>query len=218
MEKLFGFLPKRTAILILILVVLALALYSISFFRDKRKPLPNPVVFFSPSPSPATSIQANLVNRNKISVLQKSEIGKTTSEEVEKKYEILKKQTLEDGGARYSIASSLDARPNEIVLRNNRATFERTILLTDDLSFQYPKSSELIQQFGQPNKIIQGSSFYGYNVKTYIYPDLGLAFIAEEGSENVFEVQTFIPVSFDEYMQKYGGDIVEGGNPVEHPL
>lgn len=218
MEKLFGFLPKRTMTLVLILFVSVLFLYAISFFRNNEKPPPNPVIFFRPSPSPVDSIQANLVNRNKISVLQKSEIGKTTSEEVEKKYETLKKQALEDGSTRYAIASPLDARPNEIVLRNNRAVFERTILLTDDPGFKYPKSSELIQQLGQPNKIIQGSSFYGYNVKTYIYPNLGLAFIAEEGSENVFEVQTFIPLSFDEYMQKYGGDIVEGDKPVEHPL
>lgn len=217
MKQIFYLFPKKTLFLILFLSALILVLYAISFMKYIPTK-PNPVIFFSPSPSPIESIQVNLVNRNKISVLQKSEIGKTTSAEVEGKYEVLKKQSIDNSSIKYFLKSTLYARPNEIVFKDGKASLERTILLNDDPIFKYPKSSELIQKFGSPKKVMQGSSFYGHNVKTYIYPDLGLAFIAEEGSENVFEIQTFVPLGFDGYMQKYGGDIVGGDKPAEHPL
>lgn len=213
MNNLLNFLPKKTLILIAVLVFLILILLSIRLFTTQNNPSQtNPVITFNPSPA-TTPIQIRLENKNTISPLQKSIIGKTTKEEIEKRQDILKKENISSNVTTYTFQSSFISRPSEITFTNNVASYELTRFNRDDSNFMFPKVAELIQKFGQPSSTTRGSSFYGYNVKTYIYPEIGLAFVAEIGSEKVYEIQTFEPTILGEYMKKYGQHIQEGGEP-----
>ena len=140
--------------------------------------------------------------------MQKTKIGETTVTYFAAQNTGVKK-TTENGNIKYSIPSVLSFRPNEVIFSKGVSSFERTVLLTDDASFKYPKAQALMQSFGKPERIIRGSKVYGYNVSNFIYPNTGLAFIAEEESGNVFEVQTFVPLSLDQYITSYGQDIQE---------
>lgn len=215
MNSFFQLLPKKTRILIIFLLVVIVILFLIRFSQRDQDTTqsPLPIILFSPQPSSQTTIR----EKNNISALQKTQIGETVLADFKLRNVIVRQEQV-DGGMKYILSSDLDSRPHEVIFKDNKAMFERTILLTDNTNFKYPKAQELIQRFGQPGKAVRGSKFYGYNVSTYIYADQGFAFIAEEGTGNVFEVQTFPRVSLDQYMQTYGQDIQEGLPNAGEPL
>ena len=210
MKKFFQSLPKKTRILIIFLLCVILVLVLIRFLQSNQgsSSSPLPVILFSPAPDSAT----NPINTtgSQIAQFQKTQINKTSTEEFIAKNPLAQKQISDDPATvKYSLSSNLIARPNEVLFRSNKAEFEKIVLLTDNVNFVYPQASQLMQSFGQPEKIIQGSKFYGSNVSTYIYPNMGLAFIAEASSGNIFEIQTFTPISLDQYLRLYGQDIQE---------
>lgn len=114
-----------------------------------------------------------------------------------------KKEILSDGSTKYSLSSSVQSRPNVIITRDQEQNivFERTvieqtgkpILLADYLSF-----------FGQPERTIAGSQFYGTSAQIYILASQGVAYIAIPQTNRVLELHTFAPMSVDEYLAKFG--------------
>lgn len=72
------------------------------------------------------------------------------------------------------------------------------------------KWSEVKAQFGKPAKI--GYSNYSDGSMTYIYPDQGVAFIADEAVDQVFIRECFIPMSLEKYMDSWGKNL-----PVDDP-
>lgn len=156
--------------------------------------------------------------QNPFTFLQKAEIGKTTTKELDKqinKNELKEKQVLSDKETIYKLNSILPQRPNEIRTENGIAVFERIIVPADNPNTPgYVTIPQMISTFGQPDKIIQGSQFYGKFSSTYIYGGKGLAFIGNSNTNDVYEVQLFVPMIVEEYIKKYGGDIKEG-KPIE---
>ena len=51
-----------------------------------------------------------------------------------------------------------------------------------------------------------GSQFYGAQPVVYIYASRGMAFIGE-GNGLILEMQKFEPMTVEEYIANYGGDI-----------
>lgn len=199
MDKLYSFLPRRTLFLIIFLVVCILVLAILLYLSKQPKkitPFPAPVISQTPS---------------KLSSLQKSVIGKTTPEELEKKlkFQIKNKLVLENGGLSYSIESKLEERPSLVLFRNNLAQFEMIVVLGDRSAAENPRLSNLVLQYGLPEKEIKGSRFYGNHMTTYIYAAKGFALIANSYTDEVDELQIFTPTSVDNYLKTYGEDIGE---------
>lgn len=196
MNKLYSFIPKKTLLLIILLLGAIVVLGLILFVRQSKKAtlLPAPVI----SQSPPT-----------LSSLQKSAIGKTTLDEVEKSHQITDKQVLANGDIEYSINSKVETRPDQIVFHNKLAQFERTVIVGNPTMSDTLKLSDQISRYGPAERIIKGSKFYGSHMDTYIYAAKGFTFIANTNANEIYEIQTFTPTSFENYLSNYGKDIKE---------
>ncbi len=194
MNNLHTFVPKKTLVLILALAGAILILGAILFIsQPKNSSTNNPVISQSPS---------------KLSSLQKTVIGQTTVNELTQAYPGGKEQSIANGDSGYLLNSKLDARPNQVVFRNKISSFERTVIMGETGSAS-PKISDLILKYGQAERTIRGSKFYGRMMNTYIYSNKGLAFIGNPNTDEIFEIQTFLPITVEEYLSSYGEDIKE---------
>lgn len=196
----------KKKILIPLLILLSLVLLFGYFALKKQSVLP-PVSYPTPTPVPLVYPSPQKII---ISPLQKTIIGKTTNREAENFPGLIGKETLPTGETQYSFFSSLLARPNQVVTRNNLAVFERILIVGDPTQTRYAKISQMTKSFGNPEKIIQGSAYYGPFTSTYIYGNKGFAFIANPNTDEVYELHIFSPMSPDEYQGLYGEDIKEG--------
>lgn len=149
----------------------------------------------------------------KVTPLSKVEIGKTTKAEIEKLPNIQKKEALPNGGTKYSIKSYNVLRPDEIIVKDNTATFERSTTPEDPKALGFARIAQYIERYGEPQRVIKGSKFYGEFVSTYVYSQLGFTVIANQYTGEVFEVQTFAPMSVSSYMQLYGNSDVPESSP-----
>jgi len=115
-----------------------------------------------------------------------------------------KKELLPDNTIVYTFTSPVANRPNIIITSGqNNILFRRTV--TDPA---LPiKISDYTDSNGQPKFVFKGSNFYGIQAQTYIYAELGIAFIADPQTSKVFEQHTFTPMRVEEYVKKYGDDI-----------
>lgn len=137
---------------------------------------------------------------------QKVIIGKTTTTDIEKNYRVKQKQSLSNNELKYSIDSNIEARSDQIIFQNNLAKFERIVVVGNSNSGNIKISTQILK-YGPPEKILNGSNFYGYQMDTYIYPAKGFAFIANKNTDEIYEIQTFAPTSLDNYLSNYGDDI-----------
>lgn len=95
-------------------------------------------------------------------------------------------------------------------MKNNRAIFERIIIPENPNEIGHVKISQLTSSFGKPEKIIQGSLFYGPFSSTYIYSNRGFAFVGNAYSDWVHEIHLFSPMNSETYIKTFGEDIKEG--------
>lgn len=199
----------------------------IIFILSSRKPQipgninkivsPSPILTITSIPSPSSV--PPFIQQPKISILQKTEIGKTISLEIDKYPNIEKKESLSNGDTKYSLTSHLIPRPN-IILTNKQgvAEFESILIPSDPNTAGYVKISELLQRYGQPEKTIAGSRFYDWIAKTFIYPSKGIAFIGNPNTDEVFEIHAFQPTTLGSYIEQYGSDLDPNATPpVENP-
>lgn len=198
MDKIYSFIPKKTLTLIIFLLVIIIALAAILFLRQPKSPPPSPLPVISQSPVT-------------ISPLQKTLIGRTKPEDVEKTYQIKDKKTLPNGDLSYSINSKLDARPDQIIFHNSAANFERIIVVGNE---KILKLSDQILKYGPAEKVLKASKYYGNHMETHIYASKGFAFIVNPNADEIYEIQTFSPTSLDNYLTTYGEDIVGEVKPV----
>lgn len=200
--------PKKTLFVILFLLVLITILSIIVLLSSKNPPTPTPVrpvIMGSPTP---------VIN---ISPLQKTVIGQTTSQEIEQKFNILNKQTLNDNKTSYTITSSLINRPDQIITQNNQSIFERLVMVKDQR--EIIKTSSVFIKFGPADKIFTGSKYYGRQTRTYVYARKGFALIAiandVKDEMEIYEIQTFPPTSVENYITAYGQDLMLNAPPFQ---
>lgn len=194
MDKIYSFIPRRTLALIVILSV-AIGILGLTLFLNQSKQIPQPPPpIISQPPTP-------------ISPLQKSVIGKTSVEDFEKLYPEAKEQVLANGDLKYSILSTMESRPNEVVFRKNVAGFERIILVGNQREANYLKLSDQILKYGPAERVIRGSKFYGYRIETHIYATEGFVFIVNPFADEIYEIQTFTPAFVENYLNQYGEDV-----------
>lgn len=125
-------------------------------------------------------------------------IGKTTRKEVEKIDGLVAKDD-----STYLAHSEGAIRTDGVMLQNDTVRFKRTRSPAIDRVADYKKA------YGEPEREIQGSLYFGENAKTYIFAKKGIAIIANMNTEEVYELQQFQPVSVERYLNLYGEDIQE---------
>lgn len=144
--------------------------------------------------------QPTISNENKVS----DEEREGNEESVEERPGLQKKESLPDGTTRYTFESPDSERPHLIISKGTHdILFQRTLTLPN-----FPvKISDYTNSYGNPKWIFKGSEFYGPDAQSYIYPELGFAFIGNSKTGDVLEQHTFPPMRVEDYVSKYGDDI-----------
>lgn len=145
-----------------------------------------------------------------VSPIQKTVIGKTKDAAVKNLPNIKKTNILSDGKIQYVMSSPIPLHPDEIQTQNGIVVFERLNAPINPASEGYAKISEYVKLFGAADETIPGSRAWGGFVSTYIYAQRGLAFIGNDSTDEIYEIQTFAPTSAENYKKLYGTDIIEG--------
>lgn len=155
----------------LLCIPLLIALFSPSPNRP-LKPTINPSITRVPTVTNGT------IAGQKISALQKTEIGKAFNEnQARSSNDFINAKSLGGNKVNYSFHSPISVRPNEIRTNNGIAVFERSLTPEKSNEAGYAKISEYKKKYGEPERVIKGSRFYDWIAETYIYAHKGFAFI-----------------------------------------
>jgi len=137
------------------------------------------------------------------------EMGQDVDTEENETYENLEtypdfqnKEVRDDGSTVYTFSSENPKRPNISIFANDGSLIFSRELNSKDLPLA--SISVAIDSLGQPEKIINGSKFYGQHVNIYIYSSSGVAFIGDPKTDEIFEEQHFSSMSIDSYLQRFG--------------
>lgn len=200
-NKIISF-TKQEPIYAVIFIISAVIFISFLIFGLGSQP-PPPKTTTKPIPAitPLPTSSATLPNIPELkAVLQQS-----TDQEISKLPELKTVNTLADGSKQYLFTSPLTSKDNEIITQNGTVVFQRGVTL--DKSYRHPNLSKLLALYGTPDKIIEGSKYYGQYEKTYLFLSKGIAIQANPFTEEVDEIQQFIPMTYESYLKVWGDDL-----------
>lgn len=195
MKSIILFFPRRTLILIISLIVLITLLLILMLIGGgfgsgpKSIPIPNPILMKQVSP------------------LQKTQIGKTSIEDVQKLPTVLNKETLPNGSVKFTLKSEVSPRNDEVIIKDKAVVLEKRSLPLNPDVIGFTSIPQMESEYGKPEKVIASTINYGPFSSTYIYASRGFAFIGNPNNNTVFELQFFSPTSVDEYIRLYGDNI-----------
>lgn len=190
-------------------ILFVVAIMIIGSMNSGNKKTQNPSTVPITTPTPYYKAGSQNSTTEKIYSLQKTIINSTQDSQIKNLPDIIKTETLTNGERKYSLNSPVPiSRPNLILTKNGVSIFERTITNeTDPNSKDYIAISQYQSIFGDPDKVIKRSKYYGDFMNTYIYASRGFALIGNPNTDEVYEVQAFVPMSTDQYVQQYGQDL-----------
>lgn len=211
---------KIIAILLLIFIPFVLLLIStIKNSTNTSEPPIKPTIAAIPTITryPTQSLPKRAL---RVSVLQKTIPGNSIDEKsLTGQPDFLKKEVIAGNKTQYSFESELIVRPNIVQTDGAQVIFERELTPVSSSAKGFKHLTEFLQEKGQPEKIIQGSKYYGWMEKTYIYASKGYAVIGNENANEVLEYHLFIPTTVDEYIKIYGEDLdPNSGPPHDEPI
>lgn len=131
---------------------------------------------------------------------KKATIGQTTDSQLRILPGLEKEEASADGGRTFIFTSSILPRPNTVSTNQSGiAVFERVVTIgSTDITLSQAKSL-----LGEEEFLIEGSSFYGKAINTYIYSSRGVAILANPNTDDIYEIQTFQPTNVSEYINRY---------------
>jgi hypothetical protein len=157
-----------------------------------------------PAPTPSTSITPNTTG------FSQEDVREGNEESVEERPGLLSKEALPDNNFKYTYRSPVENRPH-IIIAEDEYTIVFQRMVTNP---RFPvKITDYTDVDGPPKWIFKGSVFYGPDAQTYVYPELGLAFIADPRSEEVFEQHLFDRTTVEDYVRRFGEDIPANPEP-----
>lgn len=151
-----------------------------------------------------TSIPARIPERG--STNEKPEdaniVENNFEEDLDSYENLINKELLPDGSTKYSFDSGNPERPDITMLTNdNKMLFYRRVSVA---ALPIISPSFIKETFGQPERIIAGSQFYGKDTVIYLYAASGVAFIVNPQINETYEEQRFQPMTSDAYLQRFG--------------
>lgn len=181
--------PKVIIALIVALLLIIITLTSLNS-RVSTPPL-------TPQPSVPTS---NLSPQTTIVP------GKTTAEELTKRPGFKKVTDLPNGDKQYEFNSPLLNRANIVITQNGVAILERAVTLDNG---KHPRLEEYKADHGEPQRVIEGSGYYGKFETFYIYAEKGFTLVANPFTGEIDEIYTYQPTTVDKFLTNWGEDIKE---------
>lgn len=180
-------------------------IYISTLFITSPTENPNIQVSITPASTPTSSNPTTSISNSPTRSNYGSEIHED-SKLYETNPKLNKKEELTNGIVKYTIDSSIPLRPNIIIVQgeDQGQIFERSVIPENGEKVTITEYTKL---WGNPERIVKGSLFYGQDAQVYIYGSMGFAFIANPQIDKVFEIHTFGPMSADEYIRQYGEDI-----------
>lgn len=133
---------------------------------------------------------------------QKTEIDKTTDEQVRKTQTVLS-QTTKNGVTIYKVRALSPLTPDEIRTQRGVVVFEKNKTLLDNKYGPLPRLPIYTQEFGQAESTKDNISPYGAEVTAYMYASKGFTLFANRYTKEVYEVQRFTPMSVEQYKSQY---------------
>jgi hypothetical protein len=178
------------------LAVFFLSIFLIVFF-----------LIFSPFQNQSKQIQVEKnINQTTTLITTTTKLDKkdVDTEDPETPYEQMasfeKKEDFGEKGVFYFFTSSINNRPNLIVVKNGIVVFERS-LVEENNSLSIAKVVEL---FGNPDRIVSGPSFY-QKATQYLYEEAGYCAVFNPTTGLVYERHFFPPEFNKEYLKTYAG-------------
>ncbi len=169
----------------------------------------------TPGKKPVEPIPTNApVTLQKISPLQKNLIGAKPDTNLRGSPLYLGSITLPDGNTKLNFESPINSRPNEVITKNGIVIYEKDLTPQDPQSSEFISLTSVFASFGQPERLIKGSKYYGSFLNQYIYAGKGFSLVANPNNNEVYEMIFFEPMSVEGYISKYGDDITSRSEPV----
>jgi hypothetical protein len=180
--------------LIILGIPLLFFIIVISYFLTSNN-LEEAINGVNPRITPASNISGNKIS---------DEVREGNEESIDERPGIIKRETLPDKTTLYTFNSKNPTRPHIIIAKDGHDIFfQRTVT-----NPRFPvKITDYTESYGPAKWIFKGSNFYGPLFQSYIYPELGFAFIGNPTSGEVMEQHVFPPTKVEDYVSKYGDDI-----------
>jgi len=106
--------------------------------------------------------------------------------------------------------SNKPTRNSEVYLQDQTAVFVKEIVSSKDKK----KPSDLTKKFGEPKYFLFGpASTSGLNL--YVFPDRGIAFVANIEADYLFEIWYFPPTDYSTFKNTYAQDYSETFKPIQ---
>jgi hypothetical protein len=177
------------------MIILAAAALACNMSNPTEKPAPNSSS--QPTPDPAQEVVC----------YQGITPGQTTRADVVALLGDPTRTEQDDANEILLYPSPYPRQYNTIVIQDQIVVIIYVVIGNEDaLAFSAIKAL-----YGEPSHIAYTTFLQGS--MTYIYPDKGRAFIADENADIVFIKQCFLPMSLEDYMNTWGKDL-----PTEDPF
>lgn len=187
---------------ILLLLIPLFFFVSLIFLIYFSPTTPQQKTQITPSPTPYSFYPSLYPTVPKSPEEESNTPGSEILTDLEKQPGFIKKETITDGAIIYSFVSQNPTRPDLVITTaTQEPIFTRRLSSTN-----VPGATIAVYQraYGEPDQVIKGSKIYGSNAATYVYSRVGLAFIADQLSGNVYEEHLFSRMSVTEYMRQFG--------------
>lgn len=197
----------------ILVAVVFLSVIFINLISEKAPPAPPPTppAFpYLPSTKGAPVVIENISPQSQTAFKGYSgvELGKTTDAEISRFPDIAKKEEMPDRKVVYEFESADPLRNNKIITEDGVAAYKSSVSITAQ-DYKTPKFSVYREAYGDAEAEYEGSVRYGRYIKTYFYGSKGFALIVNPLTDEVFEVQSFMPTSSEDYLAKWGQDARE---------
>lgn len=198
---------KKIITLFLILVILVVVIFLSRLNQKPARPTPNnlPVIQSSLKPT-----QSPLITNNPLYPYLTTKINQTGEGELQSLPNFKTKSVGADGTSQYLYSSDFNNRDDLIIVNQGVVVFERRITRVEN--DKLPLLSDFSSKYGPAAVEKFGPIFYGDFVKTYVYPDKGFALVANPYLKEVGEVQTFVPMTAEQYLNTWGKELKDQPN------
>lgn len=166
----------------------------------ETNPVPSNLGEVGPSSSPAP-LTLDFLNQAQL-----------TEQNIKTSPKLLASHQLPDGSTQYDLKSYLDARPDIAIFKDGKTIYRRTVTVTTELI--HPKLSTYLSKLGTPDKTLTGSKYYGPFENIYVYGAKGVTLTANPNTDEIDNIETYLPTTTDDYLAKWGSDYLPFSGPL----
>lgn len=187
---------KENRLVFLLVIPLLFLLFFLIFVRTATVEPGNKTSNISPTRQPASNNPPD----GQTDIKKAPEYAPEYSLHEDELIGIQKKEQLGENTIKYTLNSPNTSHPNIVIVKNDELVFRRSVNPPNDLQPIDP----FISMYGEPDRIVRGSKYYGGNYEKYIFAHLGFTLIVDSNNKLVVEQHFYIPTTATEYLQRFG--------------